>query len=248
MTNREERLKSELNEGWVVREKAGQAPGSTRRRFLRAAASGVALTSAAAAGGLTARAAGPKSAKIAAPAMKTLPNLYPNWNATNFAQIRTDENAHVHFLLSALGSNARPAPTFQGLVMPDVVTFAKTSFALENTGTEAYLSAAPLISSPEYLSAAGQILVIEARHSGYLGVLFNSTPDLFGNSLEPVLPLSLLLTNAAPFIESLNGGPPLTYSTTPSPANDIAILNIALALEYLESEFYNLNVGRFFGV
>ncbi len=179
--------------------------------------------------------------------MNSLPNLYPNWNAVNFSQIRNDENVHVNFLVDALGSYARPIPTFQGLEMPDVVTFAKTSFALENTGTEAYLAAAPLINSSAYLSAAGQILCIEARHSGYLGVLFDSTPDLFGNSLETVLPLSLLLTNAAPYIANLNGGPPLTYSTTPSPANDIAILNIALALEYLESTFYNINVPRFFG-
>lgn len=193
-------------------------------------------------------AAGVTESKTKHPVTPTLPNLYPNWNARQFAQIQSDENAHVKILLQALGANARPAPTFTNLEQPDVFTFAKVSYLLENTGVAAYLAAAPVINSKAYLAAAGSILGIEARHSGYLGVLLNGVMDDFSPvDLPGTIPI--VLTNAAPFLQagsSLNGGPPLSFDATPSDANDISILNFALALEFLESDFYNINVPKFF--
>ena len=176
-----------------------------------------------------------------------LPELYPSWNKMNFGQIRADENAHVDFLVNALGSSARPKPNFHNLEQPDVFTFAKTSFVLENTGVGAYLGAAPVIFSKAYLSAAGSILTIEARHSGYLGTLLDATTDLFQQSFDHPDTFQNLLNNVVPFVVDLNGGPPLAFDmNNPSYANDIAILNVALALEYLERDFYNINVAKFF--
>jgi hypothetical protein len=223
----------------------------TRRGFLRktAAAAGLLVG-----GASIAQAGKPEKGKPTfatsagkKPTLATLTGV-PNWNTLNFGQIRTDENAHVNFLTNALGAQARPLPTFQNLLQPDIVTFAVTSFVLENTGVSAYLGAAPSISDPEYLSAAGSILTIEARHSGYLGVLFDLTPDLNKRSFDVGVSAAEIALAAGPFVASLNGGPPLTYSTTPSAENDIAILNFALALEYLEQAFYTLNVPRFFGI
>ncbi|GAC1470705.1 MAG: hypothetical protein NVSMB9_16080 [Isosphaeraceae bacterium] len=130
--------------------------------------------------------------------------------------------------------------------MPDVQTFAQTSFALENTGVVAYLGAVPLVFDKKNLAAAGSIATIEARHAGYLGTLLDYTMDLFGQSFDTPGTIQIVKTNAGPFIKDLNGGPPLTFDTTPSAANDIAILNFALALEYLEAIFYDINVPRFF--
>lgn len=166
-----------------------------------------------------------------------------------FGQIQRHENAHVAFLVNALGAAARPKPTFQNLVQPNFQLFVQVAKALENTGVGAYLGAAPAILSRAYLAAAGSIGFIEARHAGWINSLVDVpiTTNVYGmeQSFETPLTAAQVVTLASPFIASLNGGPPVNYSTTPSAANDIAILNFALALEYLEAEFYNLNVANF---
>ncbi|MES2461208.1 MAG: ferritin-like domain-containing protein [Armatimonadota bacterium] len=170
-------------------------------------------------------------------------------SSSTFSDIQRHENDHVAFLVSALGSAARPKPTFQNLVQPNFLEFVRVAQALENTGVGAYLGAAPVILSRAYLAAAGSIGFIEARHAGWINSLVDVpiTTNVYGmeQSFETPLTAAQVVNLASPFIASLNGGPPVDYSATPSAANDIAILNFALALEYLEADFYNLNVANF---
>ncbi|QEH39249.1 hypothetical protein OJF2_78640 (plasmid) [Aquisphaera giovannonii] len=242
----DERLATAMKDGSFG---AGWRPGAAaaggparqgRRSFFRRGAAAAAAAVAAYAG---------REAFGAGTNPNYLPSLYRGQNALEFQAIRTHENAHVTFLVNALGTYARPKPTFVNLVQPNLLAFAQTSKALENTGVGAYLGAAPVIYSRDYLAAAGSIMTIEARHAGYLDVLLNEimTTNVYGDeqSFEMALSIEQVVDLAGPFIADLNGGPPLTFSTTPSPSNDVAILNFALALEYLEAEFYNVNVPRF---
>jgi hypothetical protein len=171
--------------------------------------------------------------------------------ALQFRGIQKHENAHVAFLVNVLGDKARPKPTFRRLHERNRTAFFLQSQAFENTGVGAYLGAAPVIFTKAYLAAAGSIALIEGRHAGYLNDLLGelTTVNVFGQrqNFERALTISEVVSQAGPFIADLNGGPPLTFSPTPSAQNDIAILNFALALEYLEAEFYNINVPRFFG-
>src|SRR6185312_14275926 len=85
------------------------------------------------------------SSKSQAQTANYLPNLYRGWNARNFQRILGDEDEHVEFLLGALGGAARPKPDFKMLEQANILAFAQTSMALENTGTGAYLGAVPLL-------------------------------------------------------------------------------------------------------
>lgn len=167
------------------------------------------------------------------------------------ALVRRHENDHVAFLVQGLGAAARPKPTFQNLQQPNLNAFLNVALALENTGVGAYLGAAPAILDQGYLAAAGSIALVEARHAGYFNGLRSKPMTLnaagMEQSFDAPLSVSQVVAAAGPFIASLNGGPPVDYSNTRSAANDVAILNYALALEYLEAEFYNINVPLFYG-
>ena len=174
-----------------------------------------------------------------------IPQPYPESNRRYFQEIQKDENTHVPAIIGILGSNARPKPTFKNLEAMDVFQFVTMSAIFENTGSGAYNGAAKYINNRQYLGAATSIALVEAYHSGYLNSITRG--DLVPNagSFVGMLSVAQVFAAVSPFIVSLNNGPQLGFDPVVSDANDIAILNTALALEYLEQEFYNINVPKF---
>ncbi len=84
--------------------------------------------------------------------------------------LRVDEQTHVQFLRTTLGSAAVKKPAINldalGYGFESVNDFLKLARQFEDVGVSAYLGAAPLITSKTYLSAAAAIMATEAQHSG----------------------------------------------------------------------------------
>lgn len=206
----------------------------SRRRFLEG-------TMATAAAGMVLSA--PRDAEAAT---ATLPQLYPGQNRAIFQQILNDENTHTNFLIGLMGALSRPKPIFRNLVAVNVRQFAGRASTFEVIAARAYTAAEPYINDPSNLSAAIRVGMVEARHSSFVYALLNQplVPGRF--SFEPPMGQSEVVANITPYVSSLNGGPPPAYDLARSDANDVNILNFLLLLEYLQAEFYNVNVFRFF--
>lgn len=90
--------------------------------------------------------------------------------------IRDHEIAHREFFKNALGSNAIPdlEVNFSTINFSSRDSVLATAKAFEDLGVSAYNGAGKLIVTPDYLTIAGKIVSVEARHAAYIRDLISN--------------------------------------------------------------------------
>ena len=121
--------------------------------------------------------------------------------------IRDHEVAHREFVKAALGSAAIPAltVTFASVNFADRTSVLSTAKTFEDLGVSAYNGAGHLLTNPDYLTVAGKIVSVEARHAALIRdlIAFNSFADstaIDSNGLDLINTPATVLASAAPFI------------------------------------------------
>ncbi len=108
--------------------------------------------------------------------------------------IKYHEVLHREFLKAAVGaSNGFSAtPTYPDVTFTDRLSVLNTAKTFEDLGVAAYNGAAQYISSTDYLTLAGKIVSVEARHAAAIRDLINPksgdfAPNTFDNVFRPAL-------------------------------------------------------------
>lgn len=131
----------------------------------------------------------------------------------NLLQIYEDEKTHVDFLSGALGKKAIGEPTFK-FPITDIHSFIGLSSVLEGVGVSAYLGAAPAILEKDYLTAAGSILTVEARHASYIRAWNGQKP--FAQPFDTPLGFNQVFSLAAQFVTAFADGTDLPFKPFPA--------------------------------
>jgi hypothetical protein len=119
--------------------------------------------------------------------------------------IRDHEIAHREFFKNALGSNAIGAltPDFSSIDFTNRTSVLGAAKAFEDLGVSAYNGAGKLITNGDYLTIAGKIVSVEARHAAYIRDLISNGTFADGtdaNGLDISMEPSAVLTAANTYL------------------------------------------------
>ena len=120
--------------------------------------------------------------------------------------IRNHEIAHREFLKNALGEAAIGALAVDfGDALANRASVLQTARTFEDLGVAAYNGAGQYLEDPDFLTVAGKIVSVEARHASTIYAILNDA-SIFGpideNGLDQAMMPSAVLTAADPFIET----------------------------------------------
>jgi len=118
--------------------------------------------------------------------------------------IRDHEVVHRDFLKAALGPAAIPGltPNFSSITFSSRASVLNTAQTFEDLGVSAYNGAAKYLKRNDYLTVAGKIVSVEARHAAAIrGTLNgNRTGSFAPNAFDPANSPTTVLMAAQPFI------------------------------------------------
>lgn len=154
---------------------------------------------------------------------------YPDDTFLELSNVAKHEKVHVDTLIKVINAsypNMYVEPCVYDFGVVDITGFVAVARALERTGVSAYLGRVAEISNKDYLTAAGTIVTVEARHASFLNRIsgYSGAPDAFDTPLSPVVIVSI----ASQFIVSCPfdlGVVPLEKLTATADANGTVVVD-----------------------
>ncbi|MES2809204.1 MAG: ferritin-like domain-containing protein [Bacteroidota bacterium] len=134
-------------------------------------------------------------------------NMYTGATADEIAlltDIRDHEVVHRELFKAALGTNAIKAltPDFKAIDFSNKTSVLAAAKAFEDTGVTAYNGAGYLIKDAAYLTLAGKIVSVEARHAAYIRNIISAGSfadttilDAAGMDKQQTIPQVLAIAN-----------------------------------------------------
>jgi hypothetical protein len=123
--------------------------------------------------------------------------------------IRDHEVCHREFFKATLAGNAIQTltPDFSSIDFSSRASVLAAAQAFEDTGVTAYNGAGYLIQSATYLTLAGKIVSVEARHASYIRDLLNpgsfgDTTVLDGNGMDQAKTIAQVLPIANTYLKT----------------------------------------------